>query len=84
MQFSTLPMLALFAIGALAAPSPAPVQASLEARVDCSVILPACFGGSVVGQTNCRCSGQKETCDLWSCPGEFNNVVSAGVKKNKQ
>lgn len=83
MQFSTLPILALFAIGAFAAPSTAPaanvedIEArSLDARADCSRILPACFGGKVVGQTNCRCRGQKETCDLWTCPGGAPNTVS--------
>ncbi|PQE26735.1 signal peptide-containing protein [Rutstroemia sp. NJR-2017a BVV2] len=46
----------------------------LEARVNCGQILPACNGGSVVGQTNCRCQGQVERCDLWSCPGGSPNV----------
>ena len=38
--------------------------------------MPACNGGQVKGQTNCRCKGQKETCDLWTCPGGAPNVVS--------
>jgi hypothetical protein len=81
MQFSTLPILALFAIGALAAPAAntnvEDVEArSLDPRANCGQILPACFGGKVVGQTNCRCKGQKETCDLWTCPGGAPNTVS--------
>jgi len=28
-------------------PPPSPVQASLDARTDCSVILPACFGSNL-------------------------------------
>ncbi|KAK5659050.1 hypothetical protein OQA88_1137 [Cercophora sp. LCS_1] len=78
MQFSTLPVLALFAIGALAMPSNVEVIKSLEARADCGFILPACNGGRVVGQTNCRCPGQKATCDLWSCPGGAPNVMVCG------
>jgi len=86
MQFSTLPILALFAMGALAAPAAntnvvedAVEARSLEPRVNCGQILPACFGGRVVGQTNCRCKGQKETCDLWTCPGGAPNTVSPVV-----
>ena len=52
MQFSTLPILALFAMGALAAPAAntnvvedAVEARSLEPRVNCGQILPACFGG---------------------------------------
>lgn len=87
MQFSTLSLLAFFAAGAFAAPSvvaPADIDAdvldargALEARANCNQILPACFGGRVQGQTNCRCKGQKETCDLWTCPGGAPNVVSS-------
>ncbi|KAK1758785.1 hypothetical protein QBC47DRAFT_435911 [Echria macrotheca] len=81
MQFLTIPVLALLTLGATAAPSAASVEdtgAAIVARADCSRILPACFGGNVVGQTNCRCKGQKETCDLWSCPGGSPNVMVCG------
>ncbi|KAK1834595.1 hypothetical protein QBC39DRAFT_397241 [Podospora conica] len=86
MQFSTLSLVAFFAAGAFAAPSAgASVDAdaieargTLEARVNCGQILPACHGGSVRGQTNCRCKGQKETCDLWTCPGGAPNVMVCG------
>ena len=84
MQFSSLPVafLSLFAVGALAMPSSNNVEAearSLGSRADCGSILPACNGGGVVGQTNCRCPGQKETCDLWHCPGGGPNVVSSSL-----
>jgi len=75
MQFSALPILALFAMGAFAAPTEVETR-DLEARQNCGQILPACFGGTLVTQTNCRCPGQKETCDLWTCPGNGRNVVS--------
>lgn len=82
--FATLQALALLATGALAMPNnmeAADLAArTLEARVDCSRILPACNGGRVVGQTNCRCRGQKETCDLWTCPGGAPNTVSPVLK----
>ncbi|KAJ0103945.1 signal peptide-containing protein [Diaporthe amygdali] len=80
MQFFTIPVLALFAAGTLAMPNNLESSHSLEARVDCGQILPACNGGSVVGQTNCRCSGQAETCDLWSCPGSSPNVMVCGQR----
>lgn len=70
MQFFAIPALALLATGVLAMPN------EFQPRADCSRILPACNGGKVVGQTNCRCPGQKETCDLWTCPGEAPNAVS--------
>jgi len=81
MQFSTLPLLALFALGAMAAPADdlSAIEArdgTIEARVNCNQILPACNGGHVVGQTNCRCKGQHERCDLWTCPGSGPNTVS--------
>ncbi|PKS11741.1 hypothetical protein jhhlp_001729 [Lomentospora prolificans] len=79
MQFTIVQAITLFAASAIAMPSNAQagsVEArSIEARADCSRILPACNGGRVVGQTNCRCPGQKETCDLWSCPGSGENTV---------
>ncbi|CAI4215801.1 unnamed protein product [Parascedosporium putredinis] len=53
-------------------------EGNLVARADCGHILPACNGGRVVGQTNCRCSGQKETCDLWTCPGGAPNTMVCG------
>lgn len=70
MKFIAIEFFALLASIAMAAPSP------LERRQNCGQIEPACFGGSVVGQTNCRCPGQVETCDLWTCPGGLPNVVS--------
>ncbi|KAI9049701.1 hypothetical protein LZ554_005855 [Drepanopeziza brunnea f. sp. 'monogermtubi'] len=77
MQFFTLPVFALLATAALGMPAENEARA-LEARADCSRILPACNGGHVVGQTNCRCSGQKEQCDLWTCPGGKPNVMVCG------
>ncbi|KAK2074880.1 hypothetical protein P8C59_009051 [Phyllachora maydis] len=79
MQFSAIPILALLATSVFAMPSQ-PKAGVLEARVDCNDILPACSGGSVVGQTNCRCSGQAETCDLWHCPGGAPNVMVCGQR----
>ncbi|EGO60029.1 hypothetical protein NEUTE1DRAFT_61970 [Neurospora tetrasperma FGSC 2508] len=80
--FTTIQALALLATGALAMPNnieAADLAArTLEARVNCNQILPACNGGHVVGQTNCRCKGQKETCDLWTCPGGSPNVMVCG------
>ncbi|KAL5356611.1 hypothetical protein BJX96DRAFT_143084 [Aspergillus floccosus] len=72
MRLFTVSILALLATGALAMPD------MLEARADCKQIHPACNGGRVVGQTNCRCPGQKERCDLWSCPGGSPNVMVCG------
>ena len=71
MQFFAIPLFALLTAGALAVPH------VLETRADCGSILPACAGGSIVGQTDCRCSGQAPTCDLWVCPGDAPNVVSS-------
>ena len=64
MHFSAIATLATFVVGILASP------ARLEARADCNNILPACFGGSVVGQIDCPCEGQVPACDMWSCPGD--------------
>ena len=79
MQFF-VPFFALLATSALAMPNTFETRdveaGQLEARANCGQILPACNGGNVVGQTNCRCKGQKETCDLWHCPGDAPNVVS--------
>lgn len=80
MKFIAIPVFALLATGALAMPSnpEAPelaTRAELEARANCKNILPACNGGKISGKTNCRCKGQKETCDLWTCPGGAPNVV---------
>ncbi|KZL79723.1 signal peptide-containing protein [Colletotrichum incanum] len=79
MQFFAIPILALLATGTLALPNDLDARA-IEARVNCNQILPACNGGSVVGQTNCRCSGQVERCDLWSCPGSAPNVMVCGQR----
>jgi hypothetical protein len=80
MKFLAIPVFALLATGVFAMPNNfearEPEANELEARANCGQILPACNGGHVVGQTNCRCKGQKETCDLWTCPGEAPNVVS--------
>lgn len=75
MQFSTLSAIALFTVGALAVPA-ADVESRniIEARVDCGRIVPACAGGNIVGQTNCRCKGQRGPCDVWTCPGGDPNV----------
>ncbi|QSZ33206.1 hypothetical protein DSL72_002792 [Monilinia vaccinii-corymbosi] len=83
MKFLAIPVFTLLATGVLAIPSnpEAPeldTRAELEARANCKNILPACNGGHVTGHTNCRCKGQKETCDLWSCPGGAPNVMVCG------
>ncbi|KAF7946779.1 hypothetical protein EAE96_009762 [Botrytis aclada] len=75
MQFSTitLPLLALFLTNTLAMPS-SPNTNSLASRGDCyssctcSNIVGACQGAKVVGQTKCRCDGQRGTCDVVMCP----------------
>lgn len=78
MQFFTIPVIAILAAGTLAMPSKLEARNSesnsLEARADCGQILPACNGGSISGQTNCRCDGQIGACDVWNCPGDM--VVS--------
>lgn len=81
MQFTTVSAI-FFAAGALAVPNPLAGENTLQAR--CSANLPACSGGSVVGQTNCRCDGQIPTCDLWSCPGggNANTAVSTYADKH--
>ncbi|ESZ97423.1 hypothetical protein SBOR_2201 [Sclerotinia borealis F-4128] len=83
MQFFTIPVFAIFAIGALAMPSnlgaPELETPALKARDTCDTVLPACFGGSIVGaKTTCRCDGQKAKgdCDVWVCPGSSTSVVS--------
>ncbi|KAF4877686.1 hypothetical protein CGCSCA1_v003284 [Colletotrichum siamense] len=78
MQFFTIPVLAIFAASAIAMPNGWVETRDLEARVDCGQILPACNGGKVVGQTNCRCSGQISACDLWTCPGGAPNAMVCG------
>jgi len=75
MQFLNFSFLAVFVAGVLATPAEYDTR-DLETRADCSRILPACNGGKISGQTNCRCRGQKETCDVWNCPGGAPNVVS--------
>ncbi|KAH8894337.1 hypothetical protein GQ53DRAFT_780361 [Thozetella sp. PMI_491] len=77
MQFFAVPILALLATGAIAMPSDLETR-ELQARVNCREILPACAGGHISGQTNCRCPGQRETCDLWTCPGAPPNVMVCG------
>lgn len=69
MQFFTISSLAFLAAGALAMPAD-PKTNPLEARADCGQILPACNGGSISGQTDCRCPGQIASCDVWNCPGD--------------
>lgn len=73
MQFFTFPIVAVLAAGSLAMPNSLESRNSeshsLEAPVDCGQILPACNGGSISGQTDCRCSGQIASCDVWNCPG---------------
>ncbi|XMA10056.1 hypothetical protein WAI453_002847 [Rhynchosporium graminicola] len=77
--FTTIQLFALLATGVLAMPGTTEARDSvLEQRADCSRILPACNGGKIAGQTNCRCRGQKETCDLWTCPGGAPNVMVCG------
>ncbi|KAM3072611.1 hypothetical protein ACMFMF_006951 [Clarireedia jacksonii] len=84
MQFLSIPIIALLATSVIAMPNTFEARdaeaGQLEARANCGQILPACNGGSVVGQTNCRCNGQKETCDLWHCPGGAPNVNSFHVQ----
>ncbi|KAK3680652.1 hypothetical protein B0T22DRAFT_485879 [Podospora appendiculata] len=50
----------------------------LDVRANCRQILPACYGGHVIGQTNCRCPGQVERCDVWTCPGGSPNTMVCG------
>ncbi|KAI1264542.1 hypothetical protein F5Y18DRAFT_427671 [Xylariaceae sp. FL1019] len=78
MRFLAVPVMALLATGTIAVPSASSSSSKLEARVDCNNIVPACNGGSVVGQTDCRCPGQVSACDLWSCPGGPPNVMVCG------
>ncbi|KAK7959314.1 uncharacterized protein PG986_004168 [Apiospora aurea] len=73
MQFFTISAIAFPAAGAAAMPNAAAGEHTLQAR--CAAIFPACNGGHVVGQTSCRCEGQKEKCDVWSCPGDGENTV---------
>jgi hypothetical protein len=70
MHYTTVFSVAFFVAGIFASPT----ADKLFRRADCSQILPACFGGTIVGQTNCRCDGQIPTCDVWTCPGD--DVVS--------
>jgi hypothetical protein len=80
MQFLSIPVFALLATSVLAMPNSFEARdaeaGQLEARADCKNILPACNGGHISGQTNCRCPGQVEKCDVWTCPGGAPNVVS--------
>ena len=83
MKFFAIPVFTLLATAALAMPGnpEAPelaTRAELEARANCKNILPACNGGKITGQTTCRCSGQKEKCDVWICPGGSPNVMVCG------
>ncbi|APA12744.1 hypothetical protein SS1G_08163 [Sclerotinia sclerotiorum 1980 UF-70] len=74
MQFFTLPIITLLFTSVLAIPTDLESR-DLEARVNCKNILPACQGGTVSGQTNCRCSGQVGTCDVMNCPGGGSKTV---------
>ncbi|PQE09623.1 signal peptide-containing protein [Rutstroemia sp. NJR-2017a WRK4] len=82
MQFLSIPVFALLATSVLAMPNSFEAREAeagqLVARVNCGQILPACNGGHVVGQTDCRCHGQVERCDLWTCPGGAPNVMVCG------
>ncbi|PQE23398.1 signal peptide-containing protein [Rutstroemia sp. NJR-2017a WRK4] len=89
MKFFAVQIIALLATGALALPSQVETS-QLEVRDDlppCTNTLPACNGGTLVKQwgTNCRCSGmhptnaEKNTCDVWVCPGTHNNVAVCGA-----
>lgn len=77
MQFTTVSAIAFLAAGALAMPNAAAGEQNIQAR--CEANLPACSGGHVVGQTNCRCQGQVETCDLWTCPGGGNPNTAVSI-----
>ncbi|KAH9464918.1 hypothetical protein MJO29_001409 [Puccinia striiformis f. sp. tritici] len=77
MQFINLSIFAILAAFSAATPTANSVH-QLERRQNCGNILPACFGGSVVGQTNCRCPGQVERCDLWTCPGPSTGSMVCG------
>lgn len=79
MQFFSIQVLALLATAVVAMPSSPEARAleQLEQRADCGQVLPACNGGTVSGQTDCRCKGQNAPCDLWTCPGGAPNVVSS-------
>ncbi|RYP52239.1 hypothetical protein DL768_002558 [Monosporascus sp. mg162] len=82
MQFTIVQAIALFVAGAIAMPSNMEAgdlnADNIEARVKCRQRLPACAGGHIVGQTNCRCRYQREICDLWTCPGPSPNVMVCG------
>lgn len=78
MQFSSLHVLAIFAVGTFAMPNNFETRDLLENRGGCKADKPACNGGHVAGKTNCRCKGQVEPCDLWTCPSS--NGVNAVVR----
>ncbi|CAD6448845.1 1fb9f75a-592e-4197-aa15-89d85e07b508 [Sclerotinia trifoliorum] len=74
MQFFTLPIITLLFTSVLAVPTDLESR-DLESRANCYKILPACQGGSVSGQTDCRCKGQVGACDVMVCPGSGSNTV---------
>ncbi|KAH7411498.1 hypothetical protein BKA64DRAFT_742035 [Cadophora sp. MPI-SDFR-AT-0126] len=74
MQFSALTFLAFVVTGVIAAPT----ADEIFGRANCNDIIPACNGGSISGQTDCRCSGQDAPCDVWHCPGPAPNVAVCG------
>ncbi|CAG8974650.1 hypothetical protein HYALB_00010746 [Hymenoscyphus albidus] len=82
MQFSHLNILTLLIAGTFALPNDLDTRSIMEARADCKKINPACFGGNVVGKTDCRCKGQNGPCDLWKCPGDGANSVMVCGQSN--
>ncbi|PLW53946.1 hypothetical protein PCANC_03750 [Puccinia coronata f. sp. avenae] len=76
MQITAVSILAILATLSAAIASDA--HHGLHARADCGNIVPACNGGSIHGQTDCRCRGQQERCDLWSCPGVSTGAMVCG------
>ncbi|KAK7993974.1 actin cytoskeleton-regulatory complex protein END3 [Apiospora arundinis] len=75
MQFFTITTLAFLVAGAIAMPTEGATENHLEARKGCKADHPACQGGRVTGQTNCRCGGQVGPCDVMQCPGDGKNTV---------
>ncbi|KAM3074975.1 hypothetical protein ACMFMG_007562 [Clarireedia jacksonii] len=84
MKYFAVQIIAFLAAGAFALPGQSTQPNQIEARDACKNTMPACYGGNVVGKTNCRCDGQHYTdadnkaCDVWVCPGYSTNVAVCG------
>ncbi|OAV97261.1 hypothetical protein PTTG_07625 [Puccinia triticina 1-1 BBBD Race 1] len=82
MKITTLSIFAMLNAFSAATPAADFLQHLDRRAVNCGSIVPACFGGTIVGQTDCRCKGQVERCDLWTCPDASTKTMVCGQNRS--